>query len=143
MVPEKKWDIRDVSEYTGKGKVVEGVFGNSGKEEETDEKLGVVGEGCSGGGLWIKGHWVGGLREGDFRYTLFNINIVWLFVQLVDMSPPLLNSTRVLNQTIASWSCRTRQHYLNRKVNVLLVLYYKMSMVKYYTNVEFLLGSHK
>ena len=50
MVPEKKWDARDVSEYTGKGKATERVFENSEKQEEMEDKGGLVGGvGCGWG----------------------------------------------------------------------------------------------
>lgn len=67
------------------------------KEEEKEDKCIVVGGGGSGGVRVRKLHRGGGQLEGDGRYALLNINILWPFVNFIGMFTSLLNSTRVLN----------------------------------------------
>ena len=64
--------------------------------KEEDNGGVVVGGGC-GVGRVRKVHRGGGLIEGDFIDTLLNINIVWPFVNLIDVFASLLNCMCVSN----------------------------------------------
>ena len=75
MVLNKELDIRDVSDYMGKGKVTEEVFYKPLKEEEKEDKGRVVGRGACVLGCGRKKHRGLDLIEGNSIYSLLIINI--------------------------------------------------------------------
>ena len=72
--------------------MIVGVFDKPVKEED---KGGVVGRGGCEEVRVRKVYRKGGLIEGDGRYALLKINIVWTFVKLIGEFDSLLNSTCV------------------------------------------------